>query len=97
VRRRCRRSDVALREERVETDEVRLFDHQIDPGVVSEAVSDGDEWLAIRERILAAEILIVATPTWLGQPSSVFRRVLERMDAFLSETYSNFQRSLPGT
>jgi multimeric flavodoxin WrbA len=64
---------------------------------VSEAVSDGDEWLAIRERILAAEILIVATPTWLGQPSSISRRVLERMDAFLSETYSNFQRSLAGT
>ncbi|RKQ86330.1 multimeric flavodoxin WrbA [Solirubrobacter pauli] len=76
----------ALRKEGVTTDTIRLADHRIDPGVVSEAVSDGDEWPAIRERILAAEILIVATPTWLGQPSSVSKRALERMDAFISET-----------
>ena len=76
----------ALREQGVETDEIRLVDHQIDPGVVSEPVTEGDEWPAIRERILAAEILLVATPTWLGQPSSVSKRALERMDAFLSET-----------
>jgi multimeric flavodoxin WrbA len=75
-----------LREEGVETDEIRLADHRIDPGVVSEAVAEGDEWPAISERILAADILVVATPTWLGQPSSVSKRVLERMDAFLSET-----------
>jgi multimeric flavodoxin WrbA len=75
-----------LREAGVEVEVVRVVDHQVDPGVVSEAVSDGDEWPALREQILAAEILIVATPTWLGQPSSVAKRVLERMDAMLSET-----------
>lgn len=73
----------------METDEIRLVDHQIDAGVVSEAVSEADEWPAIRKRILAAEILVVATPTWLGQPSSVSKRALERMDAFLSETYED--------
>lgn len=76
----------ALREEGVDTDEIRLADHRIEPGVISEAVVDGDEWPAIRERILAAEILVVATPIWLGQPSSVAKRALERMNAFLSET-----------
>jgi multimeric flavodoxin WrbA len=76
----------ALREEGVETDTIRLVDHTIEPGVVSEAVTDADEWPALRERILAAEILVVATPTWFGQPSSVCKRALERMDAFLSET-----------
>jgi multimeric flavodoxin WrbA len=76
----------ALREEGVETEVVRLTDHQIDPGVVSEAISDGDEWPVIRAKLLAAEILVVATPTWLGQPSSVSKRALERMDAMLSET-----------
>lgn len=76
----------ALREQGVETDEIRLVDHQIDPGVVSEAVSEGDDWPQLRERIVAAEILVVATPTWLGQPSSVSKRALERMNAFLSET-----------
>lgn len=76
----------ALREHGVETDQIRLADHVIEPGVVSEKVTDADGWPAIRERILAAEILIVATPTWLGQPSSIAKRALERMDAMLSET-----------
>jgi multimeric flavodoxin WrbA len=76
----------ALREHGVETGQIRLADHAIEPGVVSEAVTDADEWPAIRERILAADILVVATPTWLGQPSSIAKRALERMDAMLSET-----------
>ncbi|MCR8526135.1 NAD(P)H-dependent oxidoreductase, partial [Escherichia coli] len=49
----------ALREG-VETDVIRVADHRIDYGVVSEAVSEGDEWPAIRERILASEILVMA-------------------------------------
>ena len=53
---------------------------------VSSNEGDGDEWPTIRAQILAAEILILAAPTWLGQPSSVVKRVLERMDAMLSET-----------
>ena len=76
----------ALRDHGVETDQIRLADHTIEPGVVSEAITDADEWPAIRGRILDAEILIVATPTWLGQPSSIAKRALERMDAMLSET-----------
>jgi hypothetical protein len=43
----------ALREEGVEPDVIRLADHQIDFGVVSEAVSDGDEWPGICDRIPA--------------------------------------------
>ena len=69
----------------VACDMVRLADYDIPPGVVSEAIRPGDEWPALRERVLAAEILVVATPTWFGQPSSVAKRALERMDAFLSE------------
>jgi multimeric flavodoxin WrbA len=69
-----------------ETETVRITDHVVDPGVVSESVTDRDEWPAIRERIVAADVLIVATPTWFGQPSSVSKRVLERMDAMLAET-----------
>jgi multimeric flavodoxin WrbA len=49
-------------------------------------MGEGDAWPAIRGQILASEILIIATPTWLGQLSSVTKRALERMDAFLSET-----------
>jgi multimeric flavodoxin WrbA len=36
--------------------------------------------------VLDAQIFLLGTPIWLGQPSSACKRVLERMDAFLSET-----------
>ncbi len=58
----------------------------MDPGVVSEAVSERDEWPALYAKVIAADILIIAAPTWLGQQSSISKRVLERMDALLSET-----------
>ncbi|MGC4868422.1 flavodoxin family protein [Micromonospora sp. DT53] len=47
---------------------------------------DGDAWPMIRAKLTAAQILIIATPIWLGQPSSVCKMVLERLDAELSET-----------
>ena len=75
-----------LAERGATTEMVRLVDHVIEPGVVSEALSDRDEWPAIRAKILAADILVLATPTWLGQISSEMKRALERMDAVLSET-----------
>jgi len=75
----------ALRGEGVAVEEVRAIDHSILPGVETD-MGEGDEWPAIHDRILEAEILVVATPTWLGRPSSVAQRVLERMDAMLAET-----------
>jgi multimeric flavodoxin WrbA len=76
----------ALRDEGVSGEIVRVVDHDVHPGVESEPQGEGDEWPAIREKVVAADIVILATPTWLGQPSSVCKRALERMDAFLSET-----------
>jgi multimeric flavodoxin WrbA len=64
---------------------IRAVDHDIRPGVTSDE-GEGDAWPAIRRQILDADIVVVGTPIWLGQPSSVAHRVLERMDAFLSET-----------
>jgi multimeric flavodoxin WrbA len=75
----------ALRGEGVVVATVRAVDHSIPPGVESE-MGEGDEWPGIRAQILDAEILVFATPTWLGRPSSVSQRVLERMDAMISET-----------
>jgi multimeric flavodoxin WrbA len=74
----------ALAADGIETDSVRVVDHDVRPGVESD-MGDGDAWPAIREKVLTAEILVIATPTWLGRPSSVAQRVLERMDAMLSE------------
>ena len=64
---------------------VRVVDHDIKPGVSSDE-GPGDAWPALRKQLLDAQIFILGTPIWLGQPSSVCKRVLERMDAFLSET-----------
>ncbi|MBO9136546.1 NAD(P)H-dependent oxidoreductase [Rhizobium sp. B230/85] len=69
----------------VETTIVRLADHNIKPGVTSDE-GDGDEWPDIRRQILEADILLLGTPIWLGQPGSACKRALERMDAFLEET-----------
>jgi multimeric flavodoxin WrbA len=74
----------ALRGEGVEVEEVRIADHAVPPGVESD-LGEGDAWPGIRARILGAEILVFASPTWLGRPSSIAQRVLERMDAMLSE------------
>jgi multimeric flavodoxin WrbA len=64
---------------------VRAVDLDLLPGVKTDE-GDGDEWPGVHEKLLASQILVLATPTWLGQPSSVVKRVLERMDAMISET-----------
>lgn len=64
---------------------IRIADHDVKPGVTSDE-GTGDAWPAIRKQILAADILVFGTPIWMGQASSIAKRVLERMDAFLSET-----------
>lgn len=68
----------------VSTDSIRIVDHDVKTGVKTDE-GNGDAWPAIRKRILDAQILVFASPIWMGQPSSVAKRVLERMDAFLDE------------
>lgn len=64
---------------------IRLTDYTILPGVTSDE-GPGDDWPDIRRRILDHDVLIFGTPIWLGQMSSIAKRVVERMDAFLGET-----------
>jgi multimeric flavodoxin WrbA len=79
-------SELALHDVSGET--VRVVDLDIKPGVTSDE-GQGDDWPGLRKKILAADILVLGTPIWLGQPSSVAKRVLERMDAFLGEVDDN--------
>ena len=72
-------------------DVVRVVDHDVRPGVEID-MGDGDRWPAIREQMMAADILVVSTPTWVGHMSSVAERVLERLDAELSETTTRVAR-----
>jgi multimeric flavodoxin WrbA len=74
----------ALEKDGIETEILRVADYDVKPGVSTDE-GHGDEWPAIHDKVLDAEILIVAAPTWLGHPSSVAQRVLERLDAMLSE------------
>ena len=64
---------------------VRAVDHTLLPGVEKDMGHD-DDWPALRAQVLAADVLVLLTPTWLGQHSSIAQRVLERLDAELSET-----------
>jgi multimeric flavodoxin WrbA len=73
-----------LRKFDVETEVVRAVDHDIKPGTDHD-MGHGDAWPALREKLLAADIVVIATPIWVGQPSSVAKRVLERIDAFIEE------------
>ncbi|MCO5148454.1 MULTISPECIES: flavodoxin family protein [unclassified Shinella] len=68
----------------VTTEFLQLADYDIKSGVTSDE-GNGDAWPDIRRRILYADILVMGTPIWMGQPSSVYKRTLERMDAFLEE------------
>ncbi len=74
-----------LQKHGVTNETVRIVDHDVKPGVEKD-MGDGDEWPAIRDKILAADILIFSTPTWMGHISSVGHRVLERLDAEIAET-----------
>jgi multimeric flavodoxin WrbA len=75
----------AMRQDEIDVDVVRVVDHTVKPGVSNDE-GDGDAWPTILALLRNAEILVIATPTWLGQPSSIAKRVLERMDALISET-----------
>lgn len=74
----------SLREKGVDVESIRVVDRTIPPGVETD-MGDGDEWPPIHESLMSSDILVIATPTWLGQPSSVAKLVLERMDAMISE------------
>jgi multimeric flavodoxin WrbA len=74
-----------LEELGVATSSLRIVDHDVKRGVLTD-MGNGDEWPAIRARILASDILVLSTPIWMGHPCSVAQQVMERLDAELSET-----------
>ena len=66
----------------VSVDVIRMVDHDIAPGVYPDMRELGwpdDEWPAIHPRVMAADILVIATPIWLGDKSSVCARTIERL------------------
>jgi multimeric flavodoxin WrbA len=72
-----------LRKQEVRCEGLRCVDFAIAPGVQAD-MGHGDEWPRIREKVLAADILSLSTLVWLGHPCNIAQRVLERLDAELS-------------
>ena len=62
---------------------IRVADYDVKTGVKSD-MGEGDGWPIILKELLAADILIMATPTWMGTLSSMAMRVLERMTGLYS-------------
>ncbi|CAA0137421.1 Uncharacterised protein [Mycolicibacterium vanbaalenii] len=76
------RSVALMRSNGVEVDQIRAVDHDIAVGVRPDMTEHGwetDEWPALQQRVLAADILVLAGPVWLGDNSSVMRQVIERL------------------
>ncbi|MFG2848585.1 flavodoxin family protein [Kitasatospora sp. NPDC048296] len=77
-------SSAIMRAQGVTVDQFRAVDHDIAPGVYPDMTEHGaatDAWPALYERVMAADILVLAGPIWLGDNSSVLKRVVERLYA----------------
>jgi multimeric flavodoxin WrbA len=76
------RSVAIMRAVGVAVDHVRAVDHHLAAGVYPDMTEHGaerDDWPPIFERVMAADILVLLTPIWLGEKSSVATRVVERL------------------
>ncbi len=83
------KSAAIMRTEGVSVEFIHMLDHRIGFGMVADAVADNgadhDDWPPIQERILAADILVLGTPIWLGVKSSLATLAIERMYAHSGE------------
>jgi multimeric flavodoxin WrbA len=71
-----------MRRQGVHVELVRAIDHDIATGVwpdMTEHGWDRDEWPAIFEQVMAADILVLCTAIWLGEKTSVCTKVIERL------------------
>ena len=78
----------------VTVDSVRLVEHEVAPGVQPDMTEHGwarDDWPHIWKKVAAADILIVGTPIWLGEKSSVCTRLIERLYAHSGQTNAKGQ------
>ncbi len=69
----------------VTTESVRIADESVGTGISSD-LGEGDGWPPILEKVKAADIIVLATPIWLGHLSSLCQRVIERLD----DTFSDY-------
>jgi multimeric flavodoxin WrbA len=75
---------------------IKLVEHRIVAGTYSD-MGNGDAWPAILEKIVASDIVIVATPIWWGNQSSLVQRVIERLDELHDTVLEGGTSPLDGT
>lgn len=83
----------------VETEILRPVDYDVAFGVYPDMTEHGwenDEWPAIQEKVMDANILIIGTPIWLGEKSSVATMVVERLYSYSGYTNDEGQYSYYG-
>lgn len=81
-------SAAILRQQGVQVSTVRAVDYDIAPGVEPDMREHGfeqDGWPKLWRQVARAHILVIGTPIWLGERSSVCSRVIERLYAHSSE------------
>ncbi|WP_294179941.1 flavodoxin family protein [uncultured Schumannella sp.] len=89
-----KRSIALLQSQGVSVDQIRLADHDVAEGVYPDMREHGwefDEWVDLWPRIKEADILVLGTPIWLGEPSSVLRKFIERLYGMSGELADNGQ------
>jgi multimeric flavodoxin WrbA len=93
------RSIAIMRTNGVEVTALRAVDHDIPVGVWPDMTEHGwptDEWPSICEQVMAADILVLGTPIWLGEKSSICTKVVERLYGNSSQLNSNGQYAYYG-
>jgi multimeric flavodoxin WrbA len=88
-----------MRKHGVEVEVLRAIDHDIATGVYTDMTEHGwetDAWPAIHQRVMASHILVIAGPIWLGDNSSVTKRVIERLYGGSGELNEHGQYSYYG-
>jgi len=83
----------------VHVDTIRAVDHDIAYGVYPNMTDHGwdtDEWPEIYEKVKAADILVLTSPIWLGEKSSVCTKIIERLYANSSELNNEGQYAYYG-
>jgi multimeric flavodoxin WrbA len=83
----------------IKTEVIRTIDTDIATGVYPDMRERGwetDEWPEIHKRVMAADICVLAGPIWLGDNSSMTKKVIERLYAGSGETNEQGQYSFYG-
>lgn len=78
-----------MRKEKVRIDEIRLVDFEVASGVYPDMTEhnwEKDDWPMLFKRIINADILIVGSPIWLGEKSSIAQKLIERLYAMSGQT-----------